>query len=225
MKGLILAGGAGTRLRPITHTSANQLVPVANKPILFYGIEDMAEAGIHEIGIIVGDTQAEIRAAVGDGSAFGLAVTYIPQDAPRGLAHAVLIAEGFLAGEPFVMYLGDNLLADGITGLVEEFVRDRPDALILLQHVTDPSSFGIAELDAEGGLPVDELKRTPAGRIDRDSADEVFARRKAETEEAPGDWRSWFRLAIAYHDARDTARARRAMQHAIALHDGKPVRA
>jgi glucose-1-phosphate thymidylyltransferase len=110
----------------------------------------MRDAGIGEVGIIVGDTQAEIRAAVGDGSAFGLAITYIPQDAPRGLAHAVLISEPFLAGEPFVMYLGDNLLADGITGLVDEFVRDQPDALILLQHVTDPSSFGIAELDSEG---------------------------------------------------------------------------
>ncbi|MDQ1421996.1 MAG: glucose-phosphate thymidylyltransferase [Acidimicrobiaceae bacterium] len=110
----------------------------------------MRDAGIGEVGIIVGDTQAEIRAAVGDGASFGLAVTYIPQDAPRGLAHAVLISEPFLAGEPFVMYLGDNLLADGITGLVDEFVRDQPDALILLQHVTDPSSFGIAELDAEG---------------------------------------------------------------------------
>jgi glucose-1-phosphate thymidylyltransferase len=147
---LILAGGAGTRLAPITHTAAKQLVPVANKPVLFFALESMRDAGIREVGIIVGDTQAEIRAAVGDGSAFGLAVTYIAQDAPRGLAHAVLIAEGFLSGEPFVMYLGDNLLADGITGLVEEFVRDRPDALILLQHVTDPSSFGIAELDPEG---------------------------------------------------------------------------
>jgi glucose-1-phosphate thymidylyltransferase len=147
---LILAGGAGTRLAPITHTSAKQLVPVANKPVLFFALESMRDAGIREVGIIVGDTQDEIRAAVRDGSAFGLEVTYIPQDAPRGLAHAVLIAESFLRGEPFVMYLGDNLLADGITSLVEEFLREAPDALILLQHVKDPSAFGIAELDAEG---------------------------------------------------------------------------
>ena len=146
---MILAGGAGTRLAPITHTSAKQLVPVGNKPVLFFALEAMRDAGIREVGIIVGDTQDEIRAAVGDGSAFGLEVTYVPQDAPRGLAHAVLIAEDFLAGEPFVMYLGDNLLADGITGLVEEFRREAPDALILLQHVDDPRQFGIAELATE----------------------------------------------------------------------------
>jgi glucose-1-phosphate thymidylyltransferase len=147
---LILAGGAGTRLAPITHTSAKQLVPVGNKPVLFFALEAMRDAGIREVGIIVGDTQDEIRAAVGDGSAFGIEVTYVPQDAPRGLAHAVLIAEDFLAGEPFVMYLGDNLLADGITGLVDEFRREAPDALILLQHVDDPRQFGIAELDENG---------------------------------------------------------------------------
>src|SRR5687767_13590735 len=110
MKGLILSGGAGTRLRPITHTSAKQLVPIANKPILFYGIEDMAEAGIVDIGIIVGDTRDEIKAAVGDGSQFGVHVTYLPQEEPLGLAHCVLIARDFLGDEDFVMYLGDNML-------------------------------------------------------------------------------------------------------------------
>jgi glucose-1-phosphate thymidylyltransferase len=152
VKGLILSGGAGTRLRPITHTSAKQLVPVANKPVLFYGLEAMRAAGIREVGIIVGDTHAEIEAAVGDGARFDLRVTYIPQQAPLGLAHAVLIAEDFLGDEPFVMYLGDNLLKEGISPFVQAFAHSRPDALILLQQVTDPQSYGIAELDGDGGV-------------------------------------------------------------------------
>jgi len=125
VKGLILSGGKGTRLRPLTYTSAKQLVPIANKPVLFYGIEAMAEAGIRDIGIVVGDTQAEIRAAVGDGSRWGVTVIYIEQDAPRGLAHAVKISEPFIGTEPFVMYLGDNLLNKGITHFVEEFAREK----------------------------------------------------------------------------------------------------
>ena len=147
MKGLILSGGKGTRLRPLTYTSAKQLVPVANKPVLFYGIEAMAEAGIREVGIVIGDTGAEIRAAVGDGSAWGLRVTYIEQDAPRGLAHAVLISEGFLGTEPFVMYLGDNLLNKGIRPFVDRFLAERPAAQILLARVSDPQMFGVAELE------------------------------------------------------------------------------
>ena len=146
MKGLVLSGGAGTRLRPITHTSAKQLVPVANKPVLFYGLEAMRAAGIDEVGIVVGETRAEIEAAVGDGSRFGLRVTYLPQEAPLGLAHAVLIAEEFLGDSPFVMYLGDNLLKEGIAPFVRDFERSEPDALILLQRVKDPSEYGIAEL-------------------------------------------------------------------------------
>jgi glucose-1-phosphate thymidylyltransferase len=146
MKGLILSGGRGTRLRPLTYTSAKQLVPVANKPVLFYGIEALAAAGIREIGIVVGDTQSEIRAAVGDGSAWNVRITYIEQDAPRGLAHAVLISEPFIGREPFVMYLGDNLLNKGITPFVEEFVREEPAAQILLARVPDPQMFGVAEL-------------------------------------------------------------------------------
>ncbi|HEY5113003.1 MAG TPA: sugar phosphate nucleotidyltransferase, partial [Coriobacteriia bacterium] len=146
MKGLVLSGGAGTRLRPITHTSAKQLVPVANKPVLFYGLEAMHAAGIDDVGIVVGETRAEIEAAVGDGSRFGLKVTYLPQEAPLGLAHAVLIAEGYLGDSPFVMYLGDNLLKEGIAPFVRDFERSEPDALILLQKVGDPSSYGIAEL-------------------------------------------------------------------------------
>ncbi len=152
MKALVLAGGAGTRLRPITHTSAKQLVPLANKPILFYGLEAIAEAGITEVGIVVGDTQAEIEEAVGDGSRFGLEVTYLRQDAPRGLAHAVLVARDFLGDEPFVMYLGDNLIMGGIEEFVEQFERERPDALVLLTKVEDARQFGVAELDPEGNL-------------------------------------------------------------------------
>ncbi len=146
MKGLILSGGKGTRLRPLTYTSAKQLVPVANKPVLFYGIEALAAAGVREIGMVVGETQAEIRAAVGDGSAWDVSVTYIEQDAPRGLAHAVLISQDFIAGAPFVMYLGDNLLDHGIVPFVQEFLQDPPAAQILLAHVPDPEMFGVAEL-------------------------------------------------------------------------------
>jgi glucose-1-phosphate thymidylyltransferase len=147
LKGLVLSGGAGTRLRPITHTRAKQLVPVANKPVLFYGLEALRDAGVTEIGIVVGDTQAEIEEAVGDGSALGIRATYIRQEAPLGLAHAVLTAEAFLDGSPFVMYLGDNLLRDGITELVERFRAGTCDAMILLQRVPDPEAYGVAELE------------------------------------------------------------------------------
>ncbi|MFJ4837380.1 glucose-1-phosphate thymidylyltransferase [Streptomyces sp. NPDC088746] len=158
MKALVLSGGAGTRLRPITHTSAKQLVPVANKPVLFYGLEAIADAGITEVGIVVGDTVDEIREAVGDGSEFGIEVTYIPQDEPLGLAHAVLIAREFLGDDDFVMYLGDNFIVGGISGLVEEFRSDRPDAQILLTHVPNPTSFGVAELDSDGRVVALEEK-------------------------------------------------------------------
>jgi glucose-1-phosphate thymidylyltransferase len=152
VKGLVLSGGAGTRLRPITHTRAKQLVPVAGKPVLFYGLEAMAAAGITQVGIIIGDTGAEIRAAVGDGSRFGLEVTFIPQDAPRGLAHAVLTAEEFIGESAFCMYLGDNLLRDGVAGFVDEFRAGDADAMILLQHVPNPSEYGVAELDSSGAV-------------------------------------------------------------------------
>jgi glucose-1-phosphate thymidylyltransferase len=167
VKGLILAGGAGTRLRPITHTSAKQLVPVANKPILFYGIEAMADAGIREIGIIVGDTRHEIVRAVGDGSQWGVEVTYLHQEAPEGLAHCVLVARDFLGDDDFVMYLGDNLLQQGLVHFVDAFEGARraaheprlgedhgtaPVAQILLAEVEDPRQFGVAEIGPDGNV-------------------------------------------------------------------------
>jgi glucose-1-phosphate thymidylyltransferase len=150
LKGLVLSGGRGTRLRPITHTSAKQLVPVANKPVLFYGLQAMADAGIDDVGIIIApETGDAIREATGDGSRFGIRILYIEQDEPKGLAHAVLTAADFLGDSPFVMYLGDNLLKDGITDLVEAFKRNEPEALILLTSVPDPEMYGVAELDGE----------------------------------------------------------------------------
>ncbi|MHB9035113.1 MAG: glucose-1-phosphate thymidylyltransferase [Armatimonadota bacterium] len=152
MKALILSGGKGTRLRPITYTGAKQLVPVANKPILFYTIEAVKAAGISEIGIVVGETHEEVEVAVGNGERWGVKVTYIQQDEPLGLAHAVKIAHDFIKDDAFVMYLGDNLIKDGITSFVDEYCQSDANAQILLAHVPNPQSFGVAEL--EGGRVV-----------------------------------------------------------------------
>ncbi|MDB5079941.1 MAG: glucose-phosphate thymidyltransferase [Chloroflexi bacterium] len=163
MKGLILSGGKGTRLRPLTYTSAKQLVPVANKPVLFYAIETLVEAGIRDIGIIVGDTKDEIIAAVGKGDRWDINITYIPQEAPLGLAHAVKIAEDFLGDNRFVMYLGDNMIEESIRPLVEEFSTGDStyQCQILLKQVPNPESYGVAELDPSNLEKVVRLVEKP----------------------------------------------------------------
>ena len=149
MRALILAGGEGSRLRPLTHTNAKQLIPVAGEPILFHALGAIRDAGITDVGIVVGQTADEIRAAVGDGSRWGLSVSYIPQAEPRGLADAVLTARAFVAGQPFLMYLGDNILLEGLARFVEEFERTRPDAQIFLARVPEPQRFGVAVLEGD----------------------------------------------------------------------------
>jgi glucose-1-phosphate thymidylyltransferase len=162
MKALVLAGGAGTRLRPITYTSAKQLVPVANKPVLFYGLEAIADVGVTDVGLVVGDTAGEIKAAVGDGSEFGIKASYIPQHAPLGLAHAVSVARDFLGDDDFIMYLGDNFIVGGIAGVVDAFRAARPAAQILLTKVPNPRELGVAELDADGRVVgLEEKPRQP----------------------------------------------------------------
>lgn len=165
MKALVLCGGSGTRLRPITHTMAKQLVPIANKPVLFYGLEAIRNAGVTDVGIVVGETAREIVQAVGDGAKWGIDVTYIQQDEPLGLAHAVLVSEPFLGDDDFVMYLGDNLIKEGISGLVEQFRENRPNSQILLASVKEPERFGVAELDGGRVVRLVEKPKEPASDL------------------------------------------------------------
>jgi glucose-1-phosphate thymidylyltransferase len=165
MKALILAGGTGSRLRPITFSMAKQLVPVANKPVIEYGIESIAEAGVQEFGIIVGDTAASVEQAVGDGSRWGIRITYIPQDAPLGLAHAVKTAQSFLGDDDFIMYLGDNLIKSSVSAFVREFETHRPAATILLTPVPNPSDFGVAEMEGGQVTRLEEKPQEPRSNL------------------------------------------------------------
>ncbi|MDH4111344.1 MAG: glucose-1-phosphate thymidylyltransferase [Actinomycetota bacterium] len=159
MRALVLSGGEGSRLRPITSTNAKQLIPVAGTPILFQALEAISAAGITEVGIVTGSTGDEVRAAVGDGSQWGIDVTFIPQEAPLGIAHAVMTAEGFLAGEPFLLYLGDNVLLGGVTRFIAEFEHSEAAAHILLARVSEPEHFGVAVLDGDSVVRLVEKPR------------------------------------------------------------------
>ena len=165
MKGVVLAGGKGSRLRPFTYSGAKQLVPIANTPVLHFPIRQLVAAGITDIALVVGDTEPQIRTAMGDGSAFGARFTYVPQAAPLGIAHAVSICETFLAGEPFVLYLGDNVLQGGIESFVHYFNGSHCDGAVVLKRVADPRAFGVAEMDGERLLRMHEKPAVPPSNL------------------------------------------------------------
>lgn len=166
LKGLILCAGLGTRMRPITYTMVKPLIPVANKPVIHYAIEGMKAAGISEIGIIVGETGPEVRAALGTGKAWGMEFTYITQDNPRGLAHAALCAEDYMGGCPFLMYLGDNLIQGGVTELAARFRRGVTSATILLKPVPEPRHFGVAEVGKNNAIiSLEEKPKKPRSNL------------------------------------------------------------
>ncbi|MCI4351779.1 MAG: glucose-1-phosphate thymidylyltransferase [Thermoplasmata archaeon] len=165
MKGLLLAGGHGTRLRPLTFTGNKHMIPIANQPILFYGLKHLAQAGIQEVGIVLGPLHEGIREAIGTGLAFGLRVTYIHQGDPKGLAHAVLCAREFLGNDPFVMYLGDNLLQEGVTEFVRIFERESPDAVVGVTPVEVPQQYGIVELDGDKIRSIEEKPAKPRSNL------------------------------------------------------------
>ncbi|MEV5880750.1 glucose-1-phosphate thymidylyltransferase [Streptomyces sp. NPDC052101] len=150
MKALVLSGGMGTRLRPFTYSMPKQLIPVANQPVLIHVMDNLRALGISQAGVVVGDRGDEIAAVLGDGSSIGIEITYIRQDTPRGLAHCVSLARDFLGADDFVMYLGDVMLSEGITEMAERFRANRPAAQVVVQKVTDPRAFGVAELAADG---------------------------------------------------------------------------
>jgi len=165
MKGLVLSGGEGTRLRPITFTQSKQLIPVANKPILFYGLEALSRAGIKDVGIVVGDTHREIEDTVGKGEDFSLNITYIHQEKPLGLAHAILVSQMFLSGEDFLMYLGDNILKEELFPFKERFEREKEDALLLLVEIENPSQFGVAEIKGDRIVKLVEKPKVPPSNL------------------------------------------------------------
>ncbi|KPK72691.1 glucose-1-phosphate thymidylyltransferase [candidate division WOR_3 bacterium SM23_60] len=164
MKGLILSGGFGRRLRPLTYSGAKQLLPVANEPIIFYGINALVSAGIQELGIVVGDTAKEVKQVVGTGDRWGISIVYIQQEAPLGLAHAIKISRSFIENEPFVMYLGDNILKEGIDDFVKQFKKTQPHALILLTEVPNPQDFGVAVINGNGVVQklIEKPKQPPS---------------------------------------------------------------
>ncbi|WP_322796838.1 sugar phosphate nucleotidyltransferase, partial [Tepidiforma sp.] len=161
MKGIVLAGGKGSRLRPFTYSGAKQLVPVANTPVLHFPVRQLVEAGVEEIALVVGETEGQVRAAMGDGSQFGARFTYVRQEAPLGIAHGALVCREFVGDTPFVLYLGDNVLLGGITGFVERFRRSGADGAVVLREVADPRAFGVAVLEGERLVRVVEKPAEP----------------------------------------------------------------